>query len=216
MKNQVIQGDCLIEMQKIPDNSVDLIITDPPYGINLSKGYKKDGDRILGDDGFSVMFFLDDILKEYKRILKPDSAVYIFTRFDVFPYWWLKCKNYFYTKNCITWAKGGGFTGDLNGNYGNNSEMIIYLTNGKHKLREKREGNVWFIPKVKLEYHETQKPVSLLEKIILHSSDEGQVVLDPFAGSGTTGVAARNLKRNFILIEKEPEYVDIINKRLSP
>ncbi|MCK4783339.1 MAG: site-specific DNA-methyltransferase [Desulfobacteraceae bacterium] len=193
---------------------MDLILTDPPYGIKLSRGYKK-SEPIFGDDGFSVMVFLDDILKEYKRILKSNSAIYIFTRFDVMPYWWLKCKNYFQMKNCIIWAKGGGGKGDLEGNYGNNSEMILFMTNGKHKLQGRREGNVWQIPKTKLEYHETQKPINLLKKIIEKSSKENDIILDPFLGSGTTIVACKQLKRNYIGIEINPEYCKIAEERLA-
>ena len=107
-QNNLIFGNCFDVVKSIADNSVDLIVTDPPYGINLTKGYKSGScELVQGDDGFTVMFFLDDILREYKRILKPNSALYIFTRFDVMPYWWIKCKNYFDTKNCITWANGG-------------------------------------------------------------------------------------------------------------
>jgi site-specific DNA-methyltransferase (adenine-specific) len=64
--------------------------------------------------------------------------------------------------------------------------------------------------------HPTQKPVALFEYLIKTYTNEGDLVLDNCAGSGTTGVACKNLNRNFILIEKEPEYIDIINKRLSP
>ncbi len=64
--------------------------------------------------------------------------------------------------------------------------------------------------------HPTQKPVALCEYLVKTYTDEGELVLDIFAGSGTTGVACQNTKRNFILIEKEPEYIDIINKRLTP
>jgi len=215
-KMDLIFGDGFTLIKDIPDNSVDLIITDPPYGINLTKGYKSGSTELVqGDDGFTVMFFLDEILREYKRVLKPTSAIYIFTRFDVMPYWWIKCKNYFDAKNCITWAKGGGFTGDLKGNYGNNSEMIIYLTNGKHELRGKREGNVWGYSKVKLEFHETQKPVDVIENIIMHSSDEGMTILDPFMGSGTTGIACKNLNRNFIGIELNEDYYLTAKKRVE-
>jgi site-specific DNA-methyltransferase (adenine-specific) len=215
-QNRLILGNCFDVVKNIPDNSVDLIVTDPPYGINFTKGYKSGSTELIqGDDGFTVMFFLDDILREYKRILKPNSALYIFTRFDVMPYWWIKCKNYFDAKNCITWAKGGGFTGDLKGNYGNNSEMIIYLTNGKHELRGKREGNVWGFSKVKLEFHETQKPVDIIENIIQHSSDEEMTVFDPFMGSGTTGVACKNLNRNFIGIELNEDYYLTAKKRIE-
>ena len=209
-------GDSFQLIKNLPDNSVDLIVTDPPYGINLTKGYKSGSTELVqGDDGFTVMFFLDDIMREYKRVLKPNSALYIFTRFDVMPYWWIKLKNYFDAKNQIVWFKGGGGMGDLKGNFSYNYESIMFATNGKHQIRGKRDGSVWQIGKCKQEYHETQKPVELIEKILLHSSDEGMTVLDPFMGSGTTGVACRNLKRNFIGIELNEDYFNTAKKRIE-
>lgn len=194
--------DCFLAIREIPDNSVDLIVTDPPYGINFTKGYKSGSTELVhGDDGFSVMVFVDELMREFKRILKPNAAIYIFTRFDVMPYWWLKIKNHFDAKNQIIWFKGGGGMGDLKGNFSFNYESIMFATNGKHQIRGKRDGSVWQIGKCKQEYHETQKPVELIEKILLHSSDEGMVVFDPFMGSGTTGIACKNMNRSFIGIE---------------
>lgn len=199
---RLLHKDCFLAIREIESNSIDLIVTDPPYGINLSKGYKSGSEELVkGDDGFTIMVFVDELMQEFSRILKPNSAMYVFTRFDVYPYWWLKMKNYFETKNQIIWSKGGGGVGDLQGNYIHNYESIIYATNGKHKLRNKREGSVWQIPKCKLEFHETEKPVELIEKIIVKSSDEGMVVFDPFMGSGTTGIACKNLNRSFVGIE---------------
>lgn len=215
-KMDLIFGDGFSLIKNMPDKSVDLIVTDPPYGINFTKGYKSGSTELIqGDDGFTVMFFLDDILREYKRILKPNSALYIFTRFDVMPYWWIKLKNYFDAKNQIVWFKGGGGMGDLKGNFSYNYESIMFATNGKHQIRGKRDGSVWQIGKCKQEYHETQKPVELIEKIISHSTDEGMVVFDPFMGSGTTGVACKNLNRNFIGIELNEDYYLTAKKRIE-
>lgn len=198
----LINKDCFLAIKEISDNSVDLIVTDPPYGINFTKGYKSGSTELVhGDDGFSVMVFVDELMREFKRILKPNAAIYIFTRFDVMPYWWLKIKNHFDAKNQIIWFKGGGGMGDLKGNFSFNYESIMFATNGKHQIRGKRDGSVWQIGKCKQEYHETQKPVELIEKILLHSSDEGMVVFDPFMGSGTTGIACKNMNRSFIGIE---------------
>lgn len=211
----LMNKDCFLAIKEIPDNSVDLIVTDPPYGINFTKGYKSGSTELVhGDDGFSVMVFVDELMREFKRILKPESAIYIFTRFDVMPYWWLKIKNHFDAKNQIVWFKGGGGMGDLKGNFSFNYESIMFATNGKHQIRGKRDGSVWQIGKCKQEYHETQKPVELIEKILLHSSDEFMTVFDPFMGSGTTGVACKNLNRNFIGIEMIKQNFDIAEKRI--
>lgn len=213
---EIQQGDCLELLKNIPDNSVDLIIADPPYGINFTKGYKSGNKKLVyGDDGFSVMVFMDDILKEYKRILKPDSAIYIFTRFDVLPYWWLKIKRYFIVKNHLVWDKSTIGMGDLYGNYGNSYESIVFATNGNHKLNGKRDGSILKFKRCKQEYHETQKPVDLLEYLILKSTNKNAVVLDPFMGSGTTGIACINTDRKFIGFELDESYYEIAKKRIE-
>lgn len=215
-KYTLYRGDALEKLGNIESGSVDLIVTDPPYGINLTKGYKKGSQSLIkGDDGFTVMFFLDDYLREYQRILKEGGALYIFSRFDVMPYWWISLKRYFDVKNQIIWAKGGGGMGDLYGTYSTNYEVVLFATKGEHKLCGMREGCVWNIPKCKQEFHETQKPVELIKKMILHSSDEGDVVLDPFMGSGTTGVACAQTNRRFIGIELSTEYFNITENRLD-
>ena len=213
---EIINKDSFLAMKSIKDSSIDLIVTDPPYGINFTKGYKSGSKELVhGDDGFSVMVFVDELMKEFNRVLKPNSAVYIFTRFDVYPYWWLKMKNHFDTKNQIIWFKGGGGMDDLKGNFSFNYESIIYATNGKHQIRGKRDGSVWQIGKCKQEYHETQKPVDLLRKIILHSSDKGMTILDPFMGSGSTGIACIEEERNFIGIEMVKKNYEIAEARLA-
>lgn len=214
MKIDLILGDCIEKMKDIPDGSVDLVLTDPPYGINL-KSYKKLKKALAGDDGMTVMFFLDDILREFKRILKKEGAAYIFSRFDVFPYWWIKCKNYFEMKNCIIWNKGGGGTGDLRGNYFNNYEMIIFFTKGYHKLNGKRIGTLWDFKKPTSVVHPTQKPTELISQIIEKSSNENNTILDPFMGSGTTGIACKNLNRNFLGIELDETYFKIAKERID-
>ena len=216
MEYKIENKDSFLAIRELPNDSVDLIVTDPPYGINFTKGYKSGSQELVqGDDGFSVMVFVDELMKEFNRVLKPNGAVYVFTRFDVYPYWWLKMKNYLDTKNQIIWFKGGGGMGDLKGNFSFNYESIIYATNGKHQIRGKRDGSVWKIGKCKQEYHETQKPIELLEKIIKHSSDKGMTVLDPFMGSASTGIACKNLDRNFIGFEMVERNFKIAKKRIE-
>ena len=214
-KIELYNTDALEALKQLESNSVDLVATDPPYGINLKKGYKKGNKLVAGDDGFSVMFFLDDLLTELKRVMKDDTAAYIFTRFDVYPYWFMKCKNYFDVKSCLIWNKGGGGIGDLKGNYALNYEMCIYMVKGRHLLNSKRDGAVWNIGKCKQEYHETQKPVEIMQKIIEKSSNENDLVLDPFAGSCSTGVACKNTNRNFLGYELIKENYEIAQSRIN-
>jgi DNA modification methylase len=100
------------------------------------------------------------------------------------------------------------------------SDLILLFQNGEGKMNfyGKCSHDVYVKNKMEKEgfNHPAQKPVWLMEDLIQRLTKENDIILDPFAGSGTTGVACRNLKRNFILIEKEKEYIDIINKRLFP
>jgi len=208
-------GDCLDYLPSIQSKSVRLIVTDPPYGIKFNKGYKENVLPITGDDGFSVMVFMDDMLREWQRILMDDGAIYVFTRFDVMPYWWLKLKNYFDMKNCIVWNKGGGSPGDLEGNYAFTHEMVLFGSTSQHKLNGKRIGNVWDFPRERIEFHETQKLTTIISRMIEKSSNVGDLVFDPFMGSGTTGVSAIQNGRRFIGIEINKGYCEIAEKRLS-
>lgn len=217
----VYNEDCIGEkgMRILPDKSANLVITDSPYGIDFNRAYrkKKRSNGIIGDTGFEVMIFLDDILLEFQRILKNNSAIYWFTRFDVYPFLFLKFKRYFQIKNQIIWHKGIETTGlgDRKGNYANNYESILFAVKGRHILKEKICGSVWSIKSCKNEFHYTQKPLEVIEKIIQYSSDKNDIVLDPFMGSGTTAVACKKLGRHYIGFEIDKDYCKIAEKRLS-
>lgn len=218
MKLDIIYNeDCLEGIKKLPSKSIDLIITDPPYGIGYKSAYKKEKDCMLGDTGLEVMFFLDDILLELKRIMKDGSAIYWFTRFDIYPYLFIKFTRYFRVKNQIIWRKGIETTGmgDRKGNYANNYESILFAVKGRHILKEKTCGSVWNIKSCKKIFHLTQKPLEVIEKIIQYSSDKNDIILDPFMGSGTTAVACVNTDRHYIGFEINLEYCEIARKRLS-
>ena len=213
---KLYNADCFDVMKTLPDNSVDCIITDPPYGINFTKKYKSGSKKLVqNDDGFSVMFFIDEILTEYKRILKDNSGIYIFTRFDVFPYWWIKIKNYFDAKNHIVWDKGGFGMGDLTGNYAYVYESLIFATKGKHILNGGRMSNVWRIKKCRQDFHETQKPVEIIDTILEKSTKENDVIFDPYSGSATTAISAIKNNRQFIGCEYNKECYDIAVKRIQ-
>lgn len=197
--NQVIQGDCLEVMKGLPDKCVDLVVTDPPYGMEFQSNHRQvKHNKIIGDDRFPV-----EIFEELFRIAK--RGVYVFCRWD-------NLKDLPPPKSVIAWVKNNWSMGDLKHEHGRQWEAIAFYPQEGHEfitripdvIRADRTGN---------ELHPTQKPVDLLEKII--GANTGDLILDPFAGSGTTGVACKNLNRNFILIEKEPKYVEIIKERLA-
>ena len=214
--NKIIQGDCLELMREIPDKSIDLILTDPPYGMKYQSARRTatpQFKKIIDDDNID---WFPDFIKESYRILKDNTHIYIFCNdYAISDFRKLLESVGFKAKRTLVWVKNNHTSGDLLGDYANKTEFIIYAQKGRRLLNGKRDTNVLQFSRVSKLEHPTQKPVDINEFLISKSTDENAVVLDPFAGSGTTGVACKNLNRKFILIEKEQEYIDIINKRLS-
>ena len=212
-KFELWHGDCLELMKDIPDGSVDLVLTDPPYGIDFQSNFRKNKFNKIENDIAVNAEFLD----ECKRVLKDTGAFYCFTRWDVYPSWIEQISKRFKVKNCIVWFKRGGGLGDLKKGYIYNHEFIIYCAEKNHRLNGKRRNDVFeFAKDAPSTYvHPTQKPISLLKEIIERSSNEGGVVLDCFMGSGSTGVACVNTNRRFIGIELDDGYFEIAKKRIE-
>jgi len=213
--NQIICGDCLEVMKDIPDNSVDMILTDPPYGIK-----KADWD-----------IFNPIILNEIYRVLKDGCALFMwFSQYRI-GYIQEEISSRFNLKNIIVEQKRNMVvtTWDRE-KLQIQWEPIFYAIKGKPARIEmtKRKfetkitvGDVWitttpqsnFRGNLKKE-HPCQKSVKICEKAILLQSNKNDIILDPFLGSGTTAVACKELGRKYIGIELKQEYIDIANKRL--
>jgi len=199
--NKVICGDCLEVMKYIPDKSVDLVLTDPPYGIKADKGVGG-----FGSSGHKAKKYNDnwDIKPKrdvFKQIIRVGKKIIIFGG------------NYFtdllpQANHWIVWDKIGNIKFD-----NPFSDCELAWTNiDKKSVKKYTIIQQGFISKEKDRYHPTQKPVELFENIV--KDYENKLVLDPFLGSGTTAVACQNLKRNFIGIEISPEYCEIAKQRL--
>ena len=243
----LVNGDCLEEMKKLPDESIDLILADLPYGSTKCK--------------WDIILPFEELWNEYKRLIKDTGAIVLFgkepfssmlrvSNLDMYKYDWIWVKD---TKSNFMQANHQPL---------NNVELISVF--GKGYVREIKdkvmmtynpqfsEGKEYKLPKVskttdlfgenhkngvykhydrdtskrypyniiqfnmdKPKVHPTQKPVALLEYLIKTYTNEGEIVLDSCMGSGTCGVACKNLNRNFIGIEKEEKYYNIAKKRLE-
>jgi site-specific DNA-methyltransferase (adenine-specific) len=233
-KIELIQGDCLEVMKDIPDKNIDAIISDPPYGTTACKWdtiipfeplweqYK----RIIKDNGAIVL-----------TASQPFTSALVMSNVKMFKYEWvwdkkkggnimnLKSQPYKVHENILVFSKnphnyypimteqkertGKTYSrGEANGisNYG---DTRIYNKKYPKSILEESNAN----QKGKL--HPTQKPVALFEYLIKTYTNEGDLVLDNCMGSGTTGVACKNLNRNFIGIELDPEYFKIAEKRIN-
>lgn len=209
-------GDCLSILPTLEAGSVPLIVADPPYGIGYHSNHYKDKNPhapVANDWNFSPGRFF----RECERVLCDGGAMYLFCRWDVTPLWIPSLGSGLKLKTIIAWVKDNWSAGDLEGNFGNQWEQILFITKGRHKRRGRRWSNVWEFPRVsaKKMVHPTQKPVPLLERAILASSDPGDLVIDPYAGSGSTGEACEKNGRRSMLIEVDPKMVAIAANRLG-
>jgi len=202
--NKVHCADCLEFMKDIPDNSIDCIITDPPYG---TKTANRDG-LMVGE--FSNVMPL--VLPELFRVLKSGGAFYCFTSWTMMSDWLLRYQQYFKLQNIIVWDKQKHSGCYSPASWQFTWEGIFFGIKGKHKIREYQRDVI--VSNAKGKRIAMQKPVDVIEKLIKASTDENDIILDPFLGSGSTAIACKHLKRNFIGIEISEEYCEIARQRL--
>jgi len=214
--NKIICGDCLGVMKKLPDKCVDLVLTDPPYGIDYQSARRtadKRKPKIANDkEPFTIW------LKEASRILKDNGGLLCFTRFDTEESFRQAIREAGLTdKMQIIWDKVVHGMGDLVGDFASQHENIIWATKNKFKFPNKRPTSIFKVQRVDPEklVHPNEKPIPLLYMLIDATTNKDDIVLDCFAGSGATLVASQKTNRNFIGIEISPEYCKIAEERLK-
>lgn len=220
--------DCLDGLREVPDHSVDLIVTDPPYFLSMGHAGCKDtefavnsdqvnSNRTFGDLSIAKPFY-KQLFQEFRRVLKPEGAFYYFTDWRGYAFYFPIINAELPVRNLIVWDKLSG-PGSY---YTFAHELIIFGTAAK-KLLHKGGTNVWRIKAFSSgakstdgeKVHPTQKPVELIKKMIEDSSESGAVVLDTFMGSGTTAVACLQTGRNFIGFEQDEKYHAIAQRRIA-
>ncbi len=229
----VIFGDCYDEILKISENSIDLIIIDPPYNISKSSNFKKYSETTSNElkTKYNISIDFGDwdkeeinwnfLFSEFKRVLKNGGTLIIF--YDVWKSNELKLfaeNNKFNQHRVCCWTKTNPVPVNSKINYlSNASEYFFTFIKGKKPTfnSEYDNGHYSFpICHGKERYsHPTQKPLGLISELIKKHSNKGDVVLDCFAGTGTTGHACLELNRDFLLIEKDENYYNIIKNRLN-
>lgn len=206
------KGDCLELMKNIPNESVDIIITDPPYGINLTPqriNGKFKNTKIINDD---TLNWLDYFVEETYRISK--NVVCVFCGWQNIDKFKIALENKFIVKNILVWDKDWFGMGN---NYRPNYELMLLLCKTNIKTKSKNKSNILTYRRLSPQKmkHSCEKPIPLLEDLLLELSNENDVVLDPFMGSGSTGVACKNTNRNFIGIELDEKYFNIAKERIN-
>ena len=206
-----MQGDCLERMKEIESGSVDMILTDPPYGMDFQSNRRVSTEKFKKIENDDNTDWLTASLSECHRVMADDTSIYCFCSWHKIDLFKQEIERFFKIKNVIVWVKNNHGSGDLKGAYAPKHEFVIYAHKGRSLFRNKRVHDVMEFPKIhssKLQ-HPTEKNTDMLEVFIKNNSDEGQVILDPFMGSGTTGVAAKNLNRKFIGIEMDLDYFNL-------
>lgn len=213
-ENKLICGDAVRELENIEDGSIDLVITDPPYGIDYSSNRSENDSHITREkisndrDLQTALRLLDNTMKILMSKTKPDAHFYVFTSWKVYPEFMKVIEKYLDVKNLIIWDKGNHGTGDLEGAWGNRYEMIIFATKGERKL-VKRKPDIIQVPKVPAQQmiHPTQKPEAVITELLEASAQPYDTVCDPFMGSGSTikSVKEFGLDLNYIGIELDRE-----------
>lgn len=199
-------------IQDIPSESIDLIVTDPPYFLGMTHNGKK-GD--LSDLKICEPFY-KKLFSEYDRVLKDTGRVYFFTDWRGYAFYYPIFASIIPARNLIVWNKKSG----AGNNYNYSHEFIIY---GTKKPVNQGGSNVWretafssgAMKTNGKKVHPTQKPVELIERIIKDGSKPGDTVLDTFMGSGTTGIACLNTGRKFIGMELQRKYFDVSCNRIG-
>lgn len=187
----------------------DMVFTDPPYG------YKYQSNMRTKSKKFDVLVNDDKIL-DFMPIIKDRCKGFVFvcTTWKVLDKWLPLFKKYFDLSNMIIWDKGGCGIGDLEHTFSTNYEIIL-CSNNDAKITGKRIGSVWNIPKDNANdyIHATQKPVKLSATAIENTTNENNIVIDVFGGSGSTLIACEQLNRKCYMMELDPKYCDVIIKR---
>ena len=206
-------GDCLELMKDIADKSIDMILTDPPYGINFQSHRRKVLHKRITND--INLDWLDCYFKQCSRIMKDNTAIYCFCSWHNIDIFKSIFEKYFKLKNILVWVKNNHGSGDLKASYAPKHEFILYGNKGRKLFNGKRMEDVFFANKTKNNFHPTEKPTDLLKQFIQNSTEENDIVFDGFMGSGSTGVACINTNRSFIGIELDPKYFEIAKERIE-
>lgn len=243
---QILSGDCVEAMRKLPDACVDLVFADPPYNLQLGGDLNRpDGshvDAVTDEwDRFDSFTSYDDFtrawLSEARRILKPDGALWVIGSYhNIFRVGAILQDLGFWILNDIVWRKSNPMPNFRGTRFTNAHETLIWASMGeKAKYHfnyramktlndELQMRSDWVIPicsgqerlkKAGHKVHPTQKPEALLYRVMLATTEKGDVVLDPFFGTGTTGAVARRLGREWIGCEREGIYRDAAMERIG-
>jgi len=244
---QILSGDCVAEMRKLPDASIDLVFADPPYNLQLGGDLNRpDGshvDAVTDDwdqfDSFALYDqFTRDWLTECRRVLKPDGALWVIGSYhNIYRVGAILQDLGFWILNDVVWRKTNPMPNFRGTRFTNAHETLLWCSQGEKSRYhfnyramktlndELQMRSDWTFPicsggeRLKDDTghkaHPTQKPEALLYRVLLATTEAGDVVLDPFFGTGTTGAVAKRLGREWIGCEREADYRKVATARIE-
>ncbi|WP_069050149.1 site-specific DNA-methyltransferase [Blastomonas sp. RAC04] len=243
---QILRGDCIEEMRKLPTGSIDMIFADPPYNLQLGGDlFRPEGGRVDAVDNdwdkFDTFAAYDRFTREWmteaQRILKPDGSMWVIGSYhNIFRVGATLQDLGFWILNDIVWRKANPMPNFRGTRFTNAHETLIWASRdekSKYTFNyramktlndELQMRSDWVIPicggqeRLKrggTKAHPTQKPEALLYRILLACTNPGDVVLDPFFGTGTTGAVAKRLGREWIGCERDPVYCEVAEERIE-
>lgn len=225
----VLNSDSRDVIKRIPDNSIDLILTDPPYnlGQHSTGNIPLPGRSAMNNDVAEwdmIDFNPEEWADEFVRILKPTGNLFIFTSYNQIGRWYSCLDHKFDTSNFMIWHKTNPAPKIFKAGFLNSCEMIFTCWNKKHtwnfisqaEMHNFIETPICMQPeRLREPKHPAQKPVSVLKKVIKIASNENDIVFDPFMGVGSVGVAALYLNRKYIGVEIDEKYFVAAKKRID-
>ncbi len=232
-KYLIINDDCFKVLKEIPDNSINLILTDPPYNIakystgNIKFGWRSDINNDLAEWDLNELE-PSDLIDEFKRILAPKGNIFIFCSYNLIGEYHKVFDSEFDTFQFMVWHKTNPVPNFRKSSFLNSCELIVGCWNKGHTWNFTTQTDMHNFIETSIcmgterikgkngKYlHPTQKPLAVLEKIIKIASNENDIILDCFNGVGSTGDAALKNNRRYIGIEIEKEYFDVTEQRLG-
>lgn len=246
--DQILLGDCIEQINALPEDSIDLVFADPPYNLQLEGALSRPDQSVVDAvdddwDKFSSFAEYDKFTRQWltavRRAMKPDATIFVIGSYhNIFRVGTILQDMGFWILNDIVWRKNNPMPNFRGRRFTNAHETMIWASksatakNYTFNYEALKAGNEdcqvrsdWLLPictggeRLKddkgRKTHPTQKPESLLTRVILSASNKGDVILDPFFGSGTTGAVARRLGRHFIGTERDETYAKAAKKRIA-
>jgi site-specific DNA-methyltransferase (adenine-specific) len=216
----LINGDCLKEIKNIPDGGVDMVLTDPPYNIARDNNFNTIGRAGIDFGEWDKDADILSYIKEVARVLKNGGSFIVFND-------WKNLGNItkeaecvgLETKDMLRLEKSNPMPRNRDRRYITDFELAVWYVKPKAKWTFNRQDDKYqrpkFVHSIDKGLHPTQKSLGLMEELVKIHSNPGDKVLDPFMGSGTTGVACKNLGRHFIGIELDETYFGTATKRIN-